>query len=312
VEGERVVVDVGHVVRDLELLIRDTFDRSITFRVSVQDNLLPILGDPTQIHQVVLNLCVNARDAMPAGGELEIAVSTTYLDTPFPSVDHVVEAGYYVVLRVSDSGVGIPAAIRDRIFDPFFTTKEVGKGTGLGLPTVLAVVKSHGGFINVDSVEGQGTAFTVYWPALERKDEGALATPVSQLPNSNGELVLVIDDEPAIRMIAQQTLESFGYRVLTADGGVEAISTYAQYHDEIAVVLTDMMMPGMDGFAIIQQLQRLNPQVKIIAASGLAANDTIAKANSAGVRHFLQKPYTTESLLKILAEIRETKSDSGL
>ena len=309
VEGERVVVDVGQVVRDLENLIRDTFDRSIRFTVSIAADLLPVLGDPTQIHQVVLNLCVNGRDAMPEGGDLVVTVSTIRLDSPFASLDLVAEAGTYVLLSVTDTGVGIPLAIRERIFDPFFTTKALGKGTGLGLPTVQAVVKSHGGFITVHSEEGRGSEFRVYLPALERNVGAEISTPSAQLSQSDGELVLVVDDEPAIRVITQQTLEAFGYRVLTADGGAEAISIYGKYQQDIAIVLTDMMMPGMDGFAIMQALRKINPDVRIIAASGLAANDTVAKAASAGVRYFLQKPYTTESLMKVLAEAREEWGD---
>jgi PAS domain S-box-containing protein len=305
VEGERVVVDVGQLVRDLGNLVRDTFERSIVIKVMVEEDLQPVLGDPTQIHQVLLNLCVNARDAMPNGGELELAVSMTYLDSPFASMDLVAEPGSYVVLRVADTGIGIPPAIRDRIFDPFFTTKELGKGTGLGLPTVQALVKSHGGFINVYSEEGRGTEFKVYLPALEKRAGEENTVQAMLESQSRGELVLVIDDEPAIRLITQQTLEAFGYRVVTADGGTEAISIYEKYRDEIAVVLTDMMMPGMDGIAIIHTLRQLKPGVKVIAASGLADTDTVAKASGAGVTHFLQKPYTTESLLRVLGEVRD-------
>jgi len=308
VEGERIVVNVGHVVHDLENLIRDTFDRSIRIQVRVEENLLPILGDPTQIHQVVLNLCVNARDAMPEGGNLEIGVATVRLDSEYTSISLRPESGSFVVLRVSDTGIGIPRAIRDRIFDPFFTTKEIGKGTGLGLPTVQAVIKSHGGFINVESEEGIGSVFTIYLPAIEQVVATESLSPTTLFPVHAGGLVLVIDDEEAIRLSTQQTLESYGYRVLTADGGVEAITIYATHRHEIAVVLTDMMMPGMDGLATIKSLRALNSKVDVIAASGLAASDTVAKATALGVSQFLQKPFTAEALLKVLAEIMSEKS----
>jgi PAS domain S-box-containing protein len=311
VDGERVVVDVGQVVRDLENLIRETFDRSIQFRVTIGDNLPVVLGDPTQIHQVILNLCVNARDAMPEGGTLEIAVSSVQLDSPFASMDLVAEPGIYVVLSVSDTGVGIPPDVRERIFDPFFTTKDVGKGTGLGLSTVQAVVKSHGGFINVYSEVGKGAEFKVYLPALEELSSSESDAHALPLPYSNGELVLVIDDEPAIRQITQQTLESFGYRVLTAEGGAEALSIYAKYQRDISIVLTDMMMPGMDGFALIEALRARNPAVKVVAASGLADADKVTKASRIGVSHFLQKPYTTESLLKALSGISGGRDQSN-
>ena len=309
VEGEQVVVDLGEIIHDLEDLIRDTFDRSIRFQVDVADDIPPVLGDPTQIHQVVLNLCVNARDAMPDGGELGLSVKSVYLESPFASMELVAEPGMYVVLHVTDTGEGIPPEIRDRIFDPFFTTKELGKGTGLGLPTVQAVVKSHGGFINVYSEPGRGTEFRIYLPALEGEVDGKPATMLTQPTSSAGELILVIDDEPAIRMVTQETLESFGYRVLTADGGAAAISIYAKRKGEISIVLTDMMMPEMDGIAIVQALRVLNPDVEVIAASGLADADTVAKAASVGISHFLQKPYTTESLLRILSEMREGRAD---
>jgi PAS domain S-box-containing protein len=311
VEGERVVVDVGKVVADLENLIRDTFDRSIRFQVNIEENLLPVLGDPTQIHQVVLNLCVNARDAMPNGGDLIVTVSTIHLDSPFAGIDLVAEPGPYVLLVVADTGVGIPPELRERIFDPFFTTKEVGKGTGLGLPTVQALVKSHGGFLNMYSEVGKGTEFKIYLPAHNSAPGDEETTQAGQIAGSDGELVLVIDDEPAIRLVTQQTLESFGYRVLTAEGGKEAITLYAQYGNDIAVVLTDMMMPGMDGIALIQVLRTMNRQVKVIAASGLADHNTVARASSVGVDHFLQKPYTTESLLKMLAEMREVPQNDA-
>lgn len=304
VEGERAVVDIGAVIHDLELLIRDTFDRSITITVEVADNLPPVLGDATQIHQAMLNLCVNARDAMPKGGRLAVSVYSLYLDSPFASMDLVAEPGQYVVLSVQDTGTGIPASIRDRIFDPFFTTKEVGKGTGLGLPTVQAVVKSHGGFINVYSEDGRGTEFKIFLPTQKQThDEESPSTPAPPLARSSGEWVLVVDDEPAIRLITQQTLESYGYHVLTAEGGSEAISIYEKHHAYLSVVITDMMMPGMDGIEIIKALRTINPDVNVIAASGLADPDTVAKAIDAGVRHFLQKPYTMDALLKALNEI---------
>ncbi len=310
VEGERVVVDVGQTVREVQDLLRETIDRRITFTANIAKNLLPILGDPTQIHQVVLNLCVNARDAMPNGGDLVVELTTDYLASPFASLHLVAEPGHYVVLRVYDNGIGIPAAIRERIFDPFFTTKELGQGTGLGLSTVQAVIKSHNGFINVYSEEGRGTEFKVYLPALGKNVTSDIASMLTaEMGNHEDELVLVVDDEPAIREITQLTLESFGFRVLTADGGAEALSLYAQHQAEIAIVLTDMMMPGMDGFEVIRHLLEMNPLAKIIAASGLTATDTVAKATSAGVSHFLQKPYTAEALLKIFAEIREEKHD---
>ncbi len=243
---------------------------------------------------------------MPEGGRLQVSVSTINLDSQYIRMHPVTEPGRYVVLKVSDTGIGIPQANRERIFDPFFTTKDVGKGTGLGLATVQTVVNSHGGFIHLSSEEGRGSQFNVYLPAFEDgRTEDIPASPASLLSGHN-ELVLVVDDESAVRLTTQQVLESQGYRVLIAEDGAEAVTLYEQHQDEIAVVLTDMMMPGMNGLAMVQALKTINPDVKVIAASGLAAYDMVAKAASVGIQHFLPKPYTAEALFKILAEILET------
>jgi two-component system, cell cycle sensor histidine kinase and response regulator CckA len=255
---------------------------------------------------VLLNLCVNARDAMPEGGSLQVTVSTVNLDSLYVHMHPVAKPGCYVVLKVSDTGTGIPQAIRERIFDPFFTTKEVGKGTGLGLATVQAVVSSHGGFIHLYTEEGRGTQFNIYLPAFEDGHAVNATVLPSQLPQGHGELILVVDDESAVRLTTQQVLESYGYRVLTAEDGAEAVTLYEKHRDEIAIVLTDMMMPVMDGLATIQALQKINPTVTIIAASGLAAYDMVAKAASLGIQHFLHKPYTAEAMFNILAEILES------
>jgi CheY-like chemotaxis protein len=209
-----------------------------------------------------------------------------------------------VLLQVTDTGTGMPPEICARIFEPFFTTKEPGRGTGIGLATVHTVVHSHGGFLNVESEVGEGTTFSIYLPADPALQPTATLQPEPlQLPAGRGELVLVVDDESSIREITQQTLETFGYRVITAGDGAEAVALYARQAEDIAVVLTDMMMPIMDGVATIQVLLRINPAVRIIAASGIDSGDTVAQASNAGVKHFLLKPYTTETLLKLFREL---------
>jgi CheY-like chemotaxis protein len=210
--------------------------------------------------------------------------------------------GRFVVINVADTGTGIQPHIVDKIFEPFFTTKEHGKGTGLGLSTVSGIVRGHGGFINVYSELDRGTQFRIFLPALTLSESYALAEEQSDMPLGQGELVLVVDDEMAIREITKSTLEAYGYRVLTASDGTEAIAVYAQNIDAIHVVLTDMMMPFLDGAATIRALQKINPQVRIIASSGLSENGRHAEAASAGVKLFLSKPYTAERLLKALAE----------
>ncbi|MGV3662388.1 MAG: response regulator, partial [Prosthecobacter sp.] len=217
--------------------------------------------------------------------------------------------GPHVCIRVEDTGSGMPPGVVERIFEPFFTTKELGKGTGLGLSTTLAIVKSHGGFVRVYSEPGSGTRFHLYFPAQTETAESGLPPTLTDLPRGSGQLVLLIDDEASVRQITSQTLEAFGYRVVLAADGADATAIFAKRMLEIDVVLTDMMMPIMDGPATIQVLMRMQPKVRIIAASGLNANGMVAKAASAGVAHFIPKPYTAETLLKtlreVLAEVRE-------
>jgi PAS domain S-box-containing protein len=302
VDGRRMAVEVMQLIRDVEKIARDTFLKTIEVRSSIPDHLPPVLGDPTQLHQVLMNLCVNARDAMPTGGVLTLSAEGVTLDSHYAAFDPEVEAGDYVLVQVEDNGSGMPPETIEKIFDPFFTTKEIGKGTGLGLSTSLAIVKSHGGFLRVYSELGKGTKFKVYFPAhvalpAEKAEEVAMT-----LPRGDGELVLVVDDEAAVREVTRQTLEAFGYQVLLAGDGAEAVAMFAGRKDDIAVVLTDMMMPVMDGPTTIQVLRRLQPTVRIIAASGLNANGNVGHAARLGVKHFLPKPYTAQTLLTVLRE----------
>jgi CheY-like chemotaxis protein len=251
------------------------------------------------MHQILLNLCVNARDAMPDGGSLALRVENCVLDDHYVLMNPQAKPGRYVKIIVTDTGTGIPPELLDKIFDPFFTTKPLNEGTGLGLSTVMAIVKSHDGLIDVYSEPGKGTTFKICLPAMElpsdaRKDHSEQVV----LPRGNGETVLVIDDEASILIITTQTLQAFGYRVLTAMDGAEALTVYAQHQDEIALVVTDVMMPIMDGMATIQALTQINPAVKIVAMSGLDANRSVVHMAGAHASQFLMKPYTAETLLK--------------
>ena len=304
VEGERIEIQPKHLLRDMQRIIKDTFPKDIRLMFSIPNETWTFLGDPTQMHQILLNLCVNARDAMPKGGSLAITIENTVLDEQYASMNIQAKPGRYVNISLTDSGTGIPPGLIDKIFEPFFTTKELNKGTGLGLSTVMAIVKSHDGFINVYSEPGKGTTFKVYVPALDISSEGRNElVEAAKMPRGNGETVLVIDDEASILSITRQTLQAFGYRVLTAMDGADAVSVYVQHRNEIAAVLTDMMMPIMDGTATIHALIRLNPTVKIIAASGLNSNGGEARVAGDGVKHFLTKPYTASTLLKTLRAI---------
>jgi len=303
VEGRRMEVQIKHLIEEIEKIARDTFPKNIAVRTDIPHDLWTVIGDPTQIHQVLLNLCVNARDAMPDGGALVLSAENALLDPHYAGLNPEAKPGRYTVLHVEDSGAGMAAEIVDKIFDPFFTTKEAGKGTGLGLSTSLGIVKSHGGFIRVYSEPGNGTKFSVYLPAQTEPAGHTAAEMAAEMPRGNGELILVVDDESFVRQITQQTLETFDYRVIVASDGAEAASAYAARGSEIAAVLMDMMMPVLDGAATIAVLRRMNPEVRIIAASGLSANEPDRAIVNLGLRHVLTKPFTAETLLTKLRQV---------
>jgi PAS domain S-box-containing protein len=310
VESERMALQVTGTISEIEKIAKETFPRNIEIRTDVPKDLWNISGDSTQLHQVLMNLCVNARDAMPDGGILSISAENLFIDEDYAHINIETKVGPSIVITVSDTGIGIPPEILDRIFEPFFTTKELGKGTGLGLSIVLEIVKSHGGFINVNSEVGKGTVFKIYLPAITTTETQKAEDRRFELPEGHGESILVVDDEPQILDITRVTLESHGYRVLTTDNGKEAIILYSQYRDEIKLVLMDMIMPVMDGSMSIRELRKVDPKVKIIAVSGLTEKDKLT--NVAGtVRAFLPKPYTTERLLKTIQEVLTTKENNG-
>jgi PAS domain S-box-containing protein len=306
VGGQRTEIHPKHLLKDLETIIKDTFPKNIQLRFSTPDDVWMFLGDPNQLHQILLNLCVNARDAMPGGGNLTINVENYVMDEQYVATNLQAKPGRYVNISVTDSGTGIPQNIIDRIFDPFFTTKELNKGTGLGLSTVMAIVKSHDGIVNVYSEPGKGTTFKVYLPTTGTFSEAEQKlTAQIMMPRGNGETILVVDDEASILTVARQTLEAFGYRVFTAQDGAEALIIYGERKNEIAVVLTDMMMPIMDGTSLIRVLLRINPAIKIVMASGLSSNGSKSRFPEGEIRHFLTKPYTAETLLQTLRAILE-------
>jgi len=304
VEGARMEVNLSHLLRDIRQVIGETFPKNITADFAPARELWTVIGDPTQLHQVLMNLCVNARDALPQGGTLSVTTENCALDDVYAGMHADSQPGSYVVIEVADNGTGIPPEVKERIFEPFFTTKDFGKGTGLGLSTTLAIVRSHGGFINVYSEPGHGTRFKVYLPA---HPDARAATPAAdgprELPRGQGELVLVVDDEEGIREMARKTLTRFGYQVLLAAHGAEAVGLYAQQRERIAVVLTDMAMPVMDGPATIIALRAMNPAVKIIGSSGLDTQVGRADAGQPGVDHFVAKPYTAEVVLTALQKV---------
>ncbi|QJE97214.1 PAS domain S-box protein [Luteolibacter luteus] len=299
-DGRRLEICPRSLVGDVEKIIRDTFPKNISLRSHLPRSLWTLTGDPTQLHQVLLNLCVNARDAMPEGGDIVITAENVDLDERFATSEPDAKPGPHVLIRVEDTGHGIPAKLLDKIFEPFFTTKEVGKGTGLGLSTSLAIVKSHGGFIRAASAPGRGSCFLILLPARPSPVEAAPGEEDRCIPHGEGEMILVADDEPSIRQITRKILEAYGYRVLLASDGMEAVEIYRQHCGEIAAVITDMMMPEMDGSQTIRMLAMIDPEVRIIAASGISDKGRMAKEENPCVRYFVPKPYTSESLLRAL------------
>jgi PAS domain S-box-containing protein len=301
IEGQRVEIQPKHLVKDLTQIIRDTFPKDIRLDFFVPEDIWTILGDPTQVHQVLLNLCVNGRDAMPNGGELGIRVENRVLDEHFAAMHIQAKPGRYVEIIVTDTGAGIPPENLDKIYEPFFTTKELNKGTGLGLSTVMAIVKSHNGLINVYSEIGRGTVFHAYFPAMEASSDARKELlEDASLTRGRGETILLVDDEASIRTVTGQTLQAFGYKVITASDGAQALAVYAKHQPEISLVLTDMRMPVLAGSPMIQALLRINPTLKIIAASGLDTGGSLSAVSGPGVKAFLIKPYTAETLLKTI------------
>jgi nitrogen-specific signal transduction histidine kinase/CheY-like chemotaxis protein len=303
VEGERIPLDPRSVMREAVGILKETFPKSIRIHYDGGDAGAAVLANPTQLHQVLMNLCVNARDAMPDGGDLEISAETVELDERDARMAPGAKPGRFVVVSVRDTGSGISPEVRDKIFDPFFTTKELGQGTGLGLSTSLGIVRSHGGFVSVDSETGTGALFKVYLPAIEGGVEVARLEEQAELPLGNGELILLVDDEEPIRRLTRDLLEAANYRVITASDGGEACSLYRENRDAISAALTDMMMPVMDGAATIKELRRLNPELPIIASSGVAETGKQELAHSLGAQRFLSKPYTAARLLQTLNEL---------
>jgi PAS domain S-box-containing protein len=301
-EGEHAPLDLKHALREVIAILKETFPKSINIKYGVSGSIPAVRGNPTQLHQLLMNLCVNARDAMPHGGDLEITIESTELDEHSSRLLPDAIPGRYVTISVRDTGAGIPPQVIDKIFDPFFTTKEHGKGTGLGLSISLGIVRSYGGFINVYSEPAAGALFKVYLPAIDTDPEAVERENRLAPPTGNGELILLVDDEEPIRRITRSMLEAFNYRVVTAVNGREACDIYREKRSEISAVLTDMMMPVMDGPATIAEIRRLNPNVPIIASSGLADAGKEQQALNSGARQFLSKPYTAPRLLRALRE----------
>jgi len=303
-QGPHKRVDVVAIAGEVFKMVRDTFPKDISPVFRTGETPWAIRGDATQIHQLLTNLCVNARDAMPNGGVLTVDLEGVVVDDSYAGVSAETPSGQYLRVRVEDTGSGMAQEVRDRIFEPFFTTKPLDKGTGLGLSTCHAIARNHGGFILVSSELDKGSRFDVYLPAEVPTDApGEAASTRAQLHRGRNELVLVVDDEEGIRQVARRTLERYGYRVLLAANGAEAVALFAANAGAIAAVLTDMSMPVMDGPTTIAALKAIDPLVRIIGSTGLDTDDKAAKARALGVSDWVPKPYTADVLLRMLRAV---------
>lgn len=302
VEGHRTPIKVTNLLTEVVQILQQTLPKTITIVLDQAENLGMVYGDVTQLHQVLMNLCVNARDAMPNGGRLAITAWRQTLDAAAIPIHTGAHAGEYVVITLQDTGMGMPPEVLDRIFDPFFTTKAMGQGTGLGLSAVLGIIKSHAGLIDAQSEVGRGTTFQLFFPAYH-VDTIIASGDGDLLPRGHQEVVLVVDDEAAIRTITKATLENYNYLVLIAESGQQAIKLCQKYPDRIDFMLIDLMMPELDGFATIATLQQLRPHTPAIAMSGVSPTDLVQRAESAGFQRFISKPFTTEELLQTAAAV---------
>ena len=296
VDGQRASVQSCALIKELEQIITSTFPKNITLQVRCLPELPPVLGDATQLHQVLLNLCVNARDAMPEGGTLVLDANRAVVSAADARAHGDCAAGEYVVWRVSDSGSGIAQDLVERIFEPFFSTKSPERGTGLGLSTAVGIVRSHGGFMRVRSRPGAGSTFYVYLPAGTDGIESIQATAPRESFRGRGERILVVDDEPAVRDVLRQIIVSLGCSVRTAKDGMEALAVLAEPTSKIDGVITDLHMPRMDGIELTRAIRRTYDGLGVILASGRFEKNDQRKLDSLGVVALLEKPFSFEIL----------------
>ena len=303
VKGERAPVKIGDLLRETVAIAAETFPPSIKVGLQAPDNLWPIVGDATQLHQILMNLCINARDAMPDGGDLSLAAENLALDEAFAAMVPHAKPGPHVCVKVTDTGTGISAEDRKRIFEPFFTTKEKGKGTGLGLSTVLGITKSHGGFLRVKSAPGHGTCFEIYLPANFGAEMTPKAAEEKKSARGEGQTILVVDDELAIRLVAARILGLHGYKAVCAANGAEALAVYAKMPGAIAGVLTDIVMPAVDGPTLARKLRQMNPKLPILGMTGYGERGGPETFAELGLPPLLSKPFTAEKLLRTLHDV---------
>jgi two-component system cell cycle sensor histidine kinase/response regulator CckA len=309
--GERhspTKMNLNDVVEKVLPLVAGTFDTTIEIETHLARDLMLIEGDPGQWEQSLLNLCINARDAMPTGGRLVIETENKVLDEDFAKTHLGARVGSHVILSVTDTGVGIAPEIKDRIFEPFFTTKAKSGGTGMGLSTVWGIVKDHRGHITVYSEPGAGTTFRICIPALE----GSMNAPESadEIEDSSGsETILLVDDEATVREIWGDFLREKGYRVITAENGKEGIDAFCRHRGEVDLIIVDFVMPGLGGEKTAQKIREIEPRAKVLFTSGYSKNGPIGEYLNGGTDPFIQKPVPLKELGNKVREILNKKGE---
>ena len=302
-EGERVLIQSAHLLKELEKIMKGSFPKNLQLVVKHDSKLPMVMGDATQLHQVLLNLCVNARDAMPHGGTLTLEAQSMEVDAVYASAVPDAKPGKYLALRVRDTGTGIPPEILDRIFDPFFTTKGPDKGTGLGLSTVLGIVKGYGGFLEVHSQPGQGSTFTVYLPADAAGSDTQHLTKAAVEFRGQGETILLVDDEPAVREVGRAVLRRLNFKPLTATDGADGLMQAAEHRTVLRAIITDQHMPHMDGLTFVRALRRMLPDIPVMVASGRLDDAVAEEFKTLGVTSRLDKPFTAPQLAEMLKNL---------
>jgi len=298
----RKPMDLVPLVKEVAKMLQRTLPEHIVIQTTPSQRVATINADPTQIQQVIMNLCVNAGQAMPEGGELTLEAATVVLDEEYSGHHPDVTPGEHVCLSVRDTGVGMTSEVQERIFEPFFTTKEVGEGTGLGLSVVYGIVKSHEGHIGFYSEVGRGTEFNIYFPSIDAEEAREEVSAKGPLPIGT-ENLLFVEDEPMVLRAGRAMLESLGYTVLTAKDGEEGLKAYLAHWDEVALVLTDMVMPRMGGRELCEALTRINPEVKIVLVSGYSLNQSLDDLRASGFRGFVHKPFRVDDLARTVREV---------
>lgn len=295
-KSSKKIIDLNSIIRETIQILERAIDKSIRIQPEIEESVWALEADPFQIEQVLLNICINARDAMPDGGILTIKTENTSITEINPAIYSELPAGRYVRLSVSDTGVGMEKNIQSKIFDPFFTTKDKTKGTGLGLAVVYGIIKNHNGHIHIESEPGKGARFDLYIPASTKRPVEPVPGKESKETFAGNEIILLVDDEEVVRGLGKEILEYQGYKVILAGNGLEALGIYEKQMQRIDLVILDIIMPGISGVQTFERLKAVNPAVKVIFSSGYNSNGCNAPALKANSVKFIQKPYKMEEI----------------